>query len=478
MNLRPTYIRGRLTFWYLFIFGLILAGYVVGACLLQYWQLINQLYHAEVQDMETVQGLLYFTSNRQIALRDDYFNRPQSRLLLERMMEVFDDNGRVLFRNQKLDGNTLGGAPVAGEGVGGFSPRRMKLADGTHVLVISHVHRLAGVRVLIRLAYSTEPLRLQMAELFGILLLVLPVALIAGGFAGYRIAGKALDPLEQMALLTEHITAYRLDERVPIRNPDDEFGHMARVLNQLLERLEDAFKRLSRFASDVSHELRTPLAAMRSVGEVGLQEQRDAVKYRDIIGSMLEEVSKLTVMVDTLLTMAHAESGAIELQRTAFSFSELVFESVAIAEVLAEDKKQTISIEVSQDNQLWADSALLRMAVLNLLDNAIKYSPQGSKIHLSVHGVETEQGPPLFVQLDIMDEGPGIPERARLLIFERFYRLDEARTRETGGVGLGLPIAKWVVEAHGGQIWVEPGSPLGATFSIRLPLAGGPLDQS
>ena len=448
-----------------------MAAYVAGACLLQYWQLTNELYHAEVQDMETVQGLLYFTSDGQLSLREDYFNRPQSRLLLDRMMEALDANGRVLFRNRKLDGNTLGGAPFPGEGVGSFSPRHVRLADGTHVLLISHIHSLAGIRILIRLAYSTEPLRLRTGELLGVLLLVLPIALIAGGIAGYRVAGKALDPLEQMAQLTEHITAHRLNERIPIKNPDDEFGHMARVLNELLQRLEEAFERLHRFTSDVSHELRTPLAAMRSVGEVGLQKEKDAAKYRDIIGSMLEEVAKLTIMVDTLLTMAHAESGTIELQRTRILFSDLVQESAAIVGVLAEEKGQCISIEGRQDGVVRADSAFLRMAIVNLLDNAVKYSPHRSKIRLSIHEGDGEKGRQPFVQLDIADEGAGIPERARSRIFERFYRLNEARNHESGGLGLGLPIAKWVIEAHGGKIWVEPGSPIGATFCIKLPLA-------
>ena len=476
MTLRISHIRSRLTLWYVAIFGLLFAAYICSACFLQYWQLKQQLYHAEVQDMETVQGLLYFTAEGQLSLHEEYFNRPESRLLLDRLLEVLDSNGRLLFSNRKLDGNTLGGRLLPDEGVNSFSPRSLRLADGTPVLVISHLHVLQETPVLIRLAYSTAPLRLQSLQLLGLLTLVLPIALIAAGFAGYRFAVKVLNPLEQMARLTERITAHRLEERIPVKNSEDELGHMALVLNGLLERLQESFEKLQRFTSDVSHELRTPLAAIRSVGEVGLQEEHDAEKYRDIIGSMLEEVAKLTAMIDTLLTIAHAESGAIQLQQTTFALMALVQEGIAVVGVLAEDKKQTLSVKGDRGVLVHADRAFLRMALVNLLDNAVKYSPPGSSIHVSLHVVGSDTGPGQFLELAIQDEGPGIPEDAQLRVFDRFYRLDEARSRDSGGFGLGLPIAKWAVEAHGGTIDVKTSSPTGAIFCIKLPVATGISD--
>jgi heavy metal sensor kinase len=476
VTFRISDIRSRLTLWYVAIFGSLFAAYICSACFLQYWQLKQQLYHAEVQDMETVQGLLYFTADGQLSLHEEYFNRPESRRLLDRMLEVLDSNGKVLFRNRKLDGNALGGGLQPDEGVNGFSPRSLRLADGTPVLVISHAHVLQGTPVLIRLAYSTEPLRLQSLQLLGLLALVLPIALIAAGFAGYRFVIKVLNPLEQMATLTERITARRLNERIPVKNPEDELGHMALVLNGLLERLQESFEKLQRFTSDVSHELRTPLAAVRSVGEVGLQQEHDAEKYRDIIGSMLEEVAKLTAMIDTLLTIAHADSGAIQLQQTTFALMDLVQEAVAVIGVLAEDKEQTLVVTGDQRALVCADRAFLRMALVNLLDNAVKYSPAGSSIHVSLYIVGSDTGLAQFVELAIQDEGPGIPEGAQQRVFDRFYRLDEARSRDTGGFGLGLPIAKWAVEAHGGTINVKTSLPTGAIFCIKLPVATGISD--
>jgi heavy metal sensor kinase len=471
MRLRPTFIRDRLTLWYIGIFGMVLAIYICGACILQYWQLSDQLHHAEIEDVETVEGLLYFAPDGRLLLQEDYHSHPQSRLLLDRYMEVLTPNGQVLFRNDRLREMELGGTPVPHEGEVGYTSNRIRLTDGTPVLALSHVHMLLGKPLLIRLGYSTEPLRRRLWEFVEFLLLAMPIALIATGFAGYRVAGKALNPLEQMARQTEQITARRLDERIPVDNPKDEFGHMARVLNGLLARLGESFEKLQHFTSDVSHELRTPLAAMRSVGEVGLQADHSPEKYRDIIGSMLEEVARLTAMIDTLLTIAHADSGEVKLHRTVFALNDLVQESVTVVGVLAEDKKQTIVISGESQLNLSADRNFLRMAVINLLDNAVKYSPAGTTIHLRVFDGGVSSADAEFVELTIVDEGSGIAEDKAERVFDRFYRVDEGRTRDAGGAGLGLAIAKWAVEAHGGTISLQPRLPNGSVFSIRLPIA-------
>lgn len=471
MSFRPTYIRSRLTLSYIGIFSLVIVLYVCATCSIQYWELNDQLYRAEVQDMETVEGLLYFSSDGKIRLNEDYHSHPQSRLLLERFMEVLDPKGNVLFRNEKLKGLALGGPPLPQESMASHFARRGQLADGTHVLSVSHYHPVQGKRVLIRIAYSTEPLRRRLIELIAALTLVLPVALIGAGFAGYRVAGKALNPLTAMATLTEQITASRLSSRIPVENPNDEFGHMARVLNGLLERLGESFQKLKGFTSDVSHELRTPLASIRSVGEVGLQRSQSAEEYRDIIGSMLEEVARLSSMIDTLLTIAHADSGAIKLNRTVFPLMDVVEESVGVVGVLAEEKKQLISVTGDPTLSVSADRGFLRMAVINLLDNAVKFSPPSSRIYVEVEYLKSEVASGHYARLAIKDEGPGIPSAEASRVFDRFYRLDEGRTRDSGGAGLGLAIAKWSVEAHGGQILLDCAAGRGAIFKIQLPLA-------
>jgi heavy metal sensor kinase len=291
----------------------------------------------------------------------------------------------------------------------------------------------------------------------------LPVLLGLAGFFGYHLARRSLSPLQSMAKRAEQITAERLDHRLPIDNPQDELGQLAAAFNVVLDRLQQSFDQLRRFTADASHELRTPLAAIRSVGEVGLQNSRTAAAYQDTIGSMLEEVTRLTKLVDALLTISRADAGQVEVALASFSPLELTREVVGLVEVLAEERHQEISISGEESVTVRGDRLLLRQALINVLQNAVRYSPEGGKISVSVRSVFSGRA-----KLTISDSGPGIPFEHRAKIFDRFYRVDGARTRDTGGAGLGLSIANWAVQAQGGQIRIED-STEGAIFSIELP---------
>lgn len=454
--------------WYVGVFAIVLAIYIAGAVGLLIWQLTSETYHAEIQDVETAEGLLYLTSDGTVAMHDDYHNHPDHRLLFDRLMEVLTPQGHVLYRNEKLQGRDIGGKPSPNEGQLNYDERSLRLADGTRVLAISHVHAIQGKPLLIRLAYGTKPLVGRIAEFLGLLLLALPIALVTSAFAGYRVAGKALDPLEQMARQTERITATHLGERVRVENPDDELGHMARVLNGLLERLQESFETIQRFTTDVSHELRTPLASIRSVGEVGLEREHSSERYRDVIGSMLEEVARLTYLVDTLLIVSRADAGQIELHRTSFPLLDLAREVTNLVSVVADEKQQTISVEGDDLVTVVADRMLLRQAILNILDNAVKYSPVQTLIRICLNDNFRTPADRRIAELSIENEGPGIPEEDRSRIFDRFYRAAAARSANAGGTGLGLAIAKWAVEANGGEIGVRTEKNGVTSFYIRL----------
>jgi heavy metal sensor kinase len=286
------------------------------------------------------------------------------------------------------------------------------------------------------------------------------------GLGGYALARKALAPIDAMTSQTQKISAERLSERLSIENPDDELGKLASVLNAMLGRLQAAFDQLRRFTADASHELRTPLTAIRSVGEVALQDQTIPSEYRDVMGSMLEEVDQLTRLSESLLELSRADAGHVHLQRTDIALLNVAQEAHSMVEVLAEEKDQTIEITGDANIFVSADRLLLRQAIANLLDNAIKYSPTNSRITIQVL-----LGTKNTARLDISDEGPGIPVEHRSHIFDRFYRIDQARSRELGGVGLGLSITRWVVEAHGGEISLSSQEGQGATFRVSLPVA-------
>ena len=204
-----------------------------------------------------------------------------------------------------------------------------------------------------------------------------------------------------------------------------------------------------------------------------MQGEYSASEYREIIGSMLEEVTRLTRMVESLLTMSRAEAGEINLQVSRFSVLDLVREGIALVGVLAEEKNQKIEIQGTQDFAVNADRLFLRQAIVNILHNAVKYSPTDSTIEVRMSQIAEPDGSE-WVLLEISDEGPGIREQDRLRVFDRFYRVDEGRSRDAGGTGLGLAIAKWAVQANGGDVEVKPATVNGSTFSIKMPFVRQP----
>jgi heavy metal sensor kinase len=460
----PKHIRTRLTLWYILVLAALLVFFSVGTSILLVWHLKQQLGVRAIEDLETVEGLLYFGRDGRLGLRDDYHNHPESRLVQERLLEILSPDGAVLFRNERLGNRALGGRVYDSEGVGGYSERSLQLSDGTRVRLVSRRHILDGHAVLIRLAYSEESIWQHLAGMILVFALALPVVLALAGFAGYNLAQRALAPVEDMARQAERITSERLHERLPAQNDDDELGHLARVFNTTLGRLEQSFEQLRRFTSDASHELRTPLAAIRSVGEVGLQKDGSREEYRDIVGSMLEETNRLTRLVDALLTISRADAGQIDLQRAPIAVLELLRESTELMGVLMEEKKQRLILEGDGNAIIEGDRVFLRQAIVNLLHNAVKHSPVGGSISVTVW--RNDSG---FIELQVADSGPGIPLEHQGKVFDRFYRVDSSRSREAGGAGLGLAIAKWVVEAHGGEIRLRNAAETGSIFCIQLP---------
>jgi heavy metal sensor kinase len=463
IRFRPTQLRVRLTLWYMSV----LAGLLIlawgGTFAVLFWQLRSQLDHFAIQEIETLEGLLYFTPQGALQMHEDYHNHPESKDVIDRFVEVLSPDGAILYRNERLGERMLGAAPFAGEGVGGYSVRSERLADGTRVRAVSRLHSLEGRSSLIRLGHTEEPLWSRLNEMLIGSMFVLPLVLAIAGFAGYGLVRRALGPIEQMARRAKEITPQRLHDRLPNDDTDDELGQLARVFNETLARLEQAFEQLRRFTSDASHELRTPLAAIRSVGEVGLQKDGTRSEYRDIIGSMLEEVNRLTSLVDNLLTISRADAGSLRLELVHVPAMQLTREAAALFEVLVEEKALMLTLSGDEAATVRGDPLFLRQALVNLIHNAVKYSPPGGIISVRIresHGKVT---------IEIEDQGPGIPSEDRHKIFDRFYRVDKARWRESGGAGLGLSITKWVIEAHGGSIELDRAIASGSLFRMQLP---------
>jgi heavy metal sensor kinase len=303
----------------------------------------------------------------------------------------------------------------------------------------------------------------QLWEIGVVLVLGLPLVVLLAAGGGYVLARRALAPIDRLASNTRRITAARLHERLSVPNPDDEIGRLAAAINETLARLEGSFTQLRRFTADASHELRTPLAVIRGIGEVGLGAPRTSEEYQEVVGSMLEEVDRLASLVDTLLRLSHADTGSLALAPAAVDLHEVAREMVASLGILADDRHQRIAVVGTAPVMATVDRVVLREALINVLDNAIKYGPPRSSIEVRIAAVDGR------AIMTIRDEGPGIPPEHRERIFDRFFRVDDARSRAAGGSGLGLAIAKWAVEVNGGYIRVDDTVGLGTTIRIDLP---------
>jgi heavy metal sensor kinase len=330
---------------------------------------------------------------------------------------------------------------------------------------------VGGRAVVLRASRSEDRLRQQLWEVLIVLVLGLPLVVVLAGVGGYVLARRALTPIDQLASEARRITADRLHERVSVPNQHDEIGRLAAVINDAFARLESSFEQLRRFTADASHELRTPLSVIRGIGEAGLGETRTPAEYKDAIGSMLEEVDRLTNLVDTLLRLSHGDAGTVRLSREAIDLGQLARDVVSSLGILAEERSQRLTVDAAGGVSVMADALVLREAITNVVDNSIKYSPERSTIGIRVHA-DTSQA-----VLTVADEGPGIAPEHRDRIFDRFFRLDEARSRDHGGTGLGLAIARWAVEVNGGHISVDTGTNGGSVFQIVLPIATRPVTE-
>jgi heavy metal sensor kinase len=447
MRFRPPSVRARLTLWYAGVLTLIVCIFSAGILLF----VEERLYAA-----------LDAQLGREIATIDRvYREEPDELKDLASHWGVtlfqIDQDGSVRYQTEGWDRDGLARALQAG---GSATPSSWMAPDGRRY----RVQQASGSSHRVAAAIEETSLRDTLRTLTVILAIGIPFAVGLAIAGGYFLAGRVLAPVGAMADKAREISADSLAERLPVDNKEDEFGRLAMVFNDTLSRLQDAFERLRRFTADASHELRTPLTAMRSVGEVALRDTLDAGAYRDVIGSMLEEVDRLTRLVESLLTLTRADSGKIQLTPEAVDLGALAGNVIDQLRVLADEKQQDLTLQAPTTVHALGDAGLLRQALMNLIHNAIKYTPSGGKIGVKLNAMKSGQA-----VIEVQDTGPGIPAAHQDRIFDRFYRVDASRSREEGGVGLGLAIARWAIEAHGGRIELASDRGSGSLFRVLLP---------
>jgi two-component system OmpR family sensor kinase len=312
--------------------------------------------------------------------------------------------------------------------------------------------------------YPLGELRDLLENLYLIFLLLVPIALAVSIFGGLALAHKSLQPVDEITTRARRITAENLDQTLPVRNVNDEIGRLTATFNDMIQRLHDSFAQVRQFSADASHELRTPLTVMRGEIELALRGKLRPQQYRTVLESSLEEILRMTSITDNLLLLAKAEQGTLDVHFSEVNLQSLVDELYEDSEVLAEQKHIAVSLQENAPITIVGDRDRLRQLFLNLVDNAIKYTPEGGAVTLATR---RHNGTALF---QIHDTGIGIPPGDVEKIFNRFYRVDKARSREQGGTGLGLSIAKWIAELHRGTITVTSEVNKGSTFTVTLPL--------
>jgi len=453
----PGSVRLRLALWYSAAVALVVLVYAAGVYVFVRTSLTEELDRVLHDDFEEVEEWLGTGSSSpdlwSASAHHDDAAQPA------RWIEVWTAAGDVRFRSPGM-AQLPAPARVPAE----YEYVSVAAGSGTRTRTLTGAHTVATATFIVRVTRSEDRVRHEVNELLAGFALGLPIAMICAGLGGYQLAKRALRPVEAMIEQARSITADRLRARLPVHNPNDELGHLAVAFNGLLGRIEEAFDRLQRFTADASHELRTPLTAIRSVGEVGLREPRDAPAYREVIGSMLEEADRLTRLVDSLLFLSRADSASRPIRREPVSLARLARDVAAHLAVLAEERGQSFVLDDASDVEVLGDHVLLREALVNIVDNAIKYGPAGTPITIRVQRADT------LGVIAVADRGPGVAPEHRERIFDRFFRVDQSRSRASGGTGLGLAIARWAVEIHGGRIVVDTPPNGGAEFRIQLPL--------
>ncbi len=486
LRMKPLSVRARLTLWYTGILAatLILLGGVAYALLLHgLWQDLDASLEGVAKTV--VRTVAQPPAEPFPAEMDQVLRQFFGPNLADKFYQFLDPRGRLDPRWPQLHGGNFRVSPqTLQNATQGDATFETVPGDGPYpVRIITAPVMFRGRLVnLLQVGLSLEGLYKARRRFLYTLAALLPLALLLAGTGGSLLARRALRPVDQMTRTARRIEAEHLAQRLEGANVDDELGRLARTLNEMLARLETAFAQVRRFSADASHELRTPLTVLKGEIEVALRSPREVAEYQRVLTSSLEEVERMSRLVEDLLLLSRADAGAIKWEKSPVELDRLVEEVAKQGDVLARERQVQVSIESLEPLIAQGDGQRLRQLLLNLVDNAIKYTPPGGQVRLAVRAVKPSpatgdpatilagEGEAGCVDLTVQDTGIGISPEMLPRIFERFFRADEAHSRETGGAGLGLCIAKTIAEAHGGRIQVRSSPGAGSTFTVTLPL--------
>jgi heavy metal sensor kinase len=479
-------IRVRLTLWYTIVLGLVLILLAVLTYFL-YWH--HSVRRRDGNIIELSEAFIT-TLNAELADEtgpDGVRNAARESMLEHRFRGTYfalvDPTGKVIQSSLDLPriGNPKETVPASlfeSDSIrslirGAESPAELhtlhldERRDGFRAL--ARPLSVAGHSYTVVVLQSLHPQTEMMEDIRNTFIGAIPIALLLASLGGYFLARKSLAPVAAMAAQARGMSASNLQNRLAVSNGRDELGQLAVTFNQLLDRLETSFEQQRRFMADASHELRTPVAILRGETEVTLSKaERTPEEYRETLAILRDESQRLARIIEDLFTLTRADAGQYPLTLRDAYLDEIASEALVRARSLALPKNIVLTSAIEPDLPIHADEALLARMLLNLLDNAIKYSPPRCTVTLACR----RDGD--HYSISVSDNGPGIPVDLQPLIFDRFFRVDKARSRSEGdsaGAGLGLSISRWIAEAHQGQLELNRSDSHGSTFSVTLPAA-------
>jgi len=462
-------IRVRLTLWYMIILGCTLILFST----LVYYQMSRSLYKSVDRKILTISEIVASSlaphsqsvfSDVEKKLAQEVGRQPSAKFI-----QLLDRSGKIGSKSLNLKNKRL---PVSFEALknaaSGIITYETKVVFGEPLRIITYPVKRKGteIRSIIQVATSLAEVRDTLKRLILILASIVPLALIIASIGGIFLANKVLKPVDEINRITKEITSKNLGLRVPQPATRDELAQLVETINGMIERLEKSFKQIQQFTADASHELKTPLTILKGEAELALRKERKPEEYRQYLQSSLEEVNRLTRLVQDLLILSKADMGHLTLQKESLDLVSLTDACCEQCKFLGEEKGIRVVFKHTRGSGIWVlgDPFRLKQMFYNLIENAIKYSNPGGTVEITT-GANGR-----YASVAIRDEGVGISKEDIPFIFDRFYRVDKSRSREAGGTGLGLSICKWIAEAHQGKITVEstPGS--GSCFTVWIPV--------
>jgi heavy metal sensor kinase len=392
-----------------------------------------------------------------------------------RLVRVTRQDGVLLYLSQRPQDLSFDPASVrpANWPAGAENTGTAPLPSRRRMLLAGHVVQMpGGARYLVERGAPLDEVDADLRKWLTFLVVGLPIVTGIGLGGGLVLIKRALWSVAQITASAERISSHNLSERLPVPSTGDELERLSLALNHMIARLDEALQYSRRFVADASHELRTPLTVLRGELESLVQEPSLTPECRERLGSALEEVERLASIVEGLFAISRLDSGEAAAEWIQFDLAELAAGTADQMSLLAEDKHIGVACTAAKGVWVAGDRARLKQVVVNLLDNAIKYTPAGGAVALTVTTSDSK------AVLEVSDNGAGIPPEALARVFDRFFRVDKARSRAEGGAGLGLSIVKSICAAHHGQVEASSTLGQGSRFRVELPLVPAPMNST